>query len=183
MDYKINSAEFALLLLISEMPRVNGYRLRQTVADRGIENWAGVSSSSIYVVLKKLEKCGFIDVEDDLEKETKGPRGKVYSLTVSGGSTMKHATEQSLSETREHDPRFKIALSGMDFLGASKTIMCLNKRCTFLEFELARLTDVEAKQPELPLSAQLIFDQTKHSIGAEIAWLKVAVSKIQNGEL
>ena len=181
MEYKINNAEFVLLLVMTETEWVNGYQLRQIITDRGMEAWAGVSTSSIYVMLKKLEARGFVTSKADTEKRTKGARGQVYSTSINGLAALKMAMEAGLSKSREHDPRFNIALSGLDMLGHVKVGECLRNRLLFLTSELERLTDVEGTQVGLPLSAKLLFDHIKFGIKQETIWLESAISKIEEG--
>ena len=184
MDYKINNAELALLLLISENPGVNGYSLRKLVAERGMEAWAGVGSSSIYVVLKKLESREFVASSDDFEKQTKGPRGKVFTVLPHGEAELLAALEKALSQSREHDSRFNIALCGMNLLGANRTVECLHSRTNFLENELHKISNVEKNQLALPLHARLLFGRIKCGIKAEYQWIEQAIETISaEGEL
>lgn len=178
MEYRINNAEFVILLLILEVPKANGYRLRNLVSDRGMEAWAGVSSSSIYVMVKKLESRKFITSSEDLEKQTKGPRGKVFLILPKGKTALMEAIEHSLAECREHDQRFNIALSGMECLGPQRTIECLQRRTQFLGNEQRRLSKAAKAQSNRPLAAELLFDRIRNGIEAEINWLEVAINRI-----
>ncbi len=178
MDYKINDAEFVLLLLIAERRGTNGYQIRQTVTKRGMEAWAGVSTSSIYVMLKKLETRGFVSSKEDVEKRTKGARGQVYSISPGGKAALKNTIQLALSQCREHDPKFNIALSGIENLDCREASVCLKKRNSFLDSELRRLTAVEENQGNLPLSATLLFDHIKYGIEKEVIWLERAISKL-----
>jgi DNA-binding PadR family transcriptional regulator len=178
MEYKINNAEFIILLLILEIPKANGYRLRNLVSDRGMEAWAGVSSSSIYVMVKKLENRGFITSSDDLEKQTKGPRGKVFMILPKGKAALFSAIEHGLAKCREHDQRFNIALSGMAFLGDQRTIECLQRRSKFLGDEQMRLLKAAELQSNLPLAAELLFGRINAGIESEMHWLETAINRI-----
>lgn len=183
MDYRINNAEFVLLLLIAEMSEVNGYQIRQVAANRGLEAWAGVSSSSIYVMLKKLETRRFVSSKVDVEKKTKGPRGQVYAISSDGDAALKKAIELGLAKCREHDQRFRIALSGIGLFGREKTAKCLTKRRSFLSSELSRLTAIEERQINSPLSATLLFDHIKYGIESELVWLETIISKLTGYEI
>jgi DNA-binding PadR family transcriptional regulator len=180
MDYKVNNAEFTLLLLIVEHEHVNGYQLRQAVIQRGMEAWAGVGASSIYVMLKKLEKRHLVSSQQDTGKSTKGARGKLYSAVPEGKTILLDAIRQGLSQCREHDPRFNIALSGLQNLSLREVSKCLQERNVFLTGELTRLGTTEQSQDALPLPARLLFDHIKFGINSEIDWLKKAVSQLPN---
>lgn len=183
MDYKLNNTEFVLLLLISEQPKSNGYQIRQTVIERGMAAWAGVSSSSIYVMLKKLQVRGFVTSKEDVDKRTKGAKGQVYTLSGVGKTALASAIEEALSGCREHDPRFNIALSGLDNLELHDVSACLEMRRSFLNTEIGRLAEVEASQRHLPLAATLLFDHIKSGIEAEVRWLDRIVHQVGNKEV
>jgi DNA-binding PadR family transcriptional regulator len=180
MEYKINNAEFVILLLILEVPKANGYRLRKFVSDRGMEAWAGVSSSSIYVMVKKLEVRGFIASSHDHEKQTKGPQGKVFWILPKGKTALMGAIDHGLAECREHDQRFNIALTGMECLGPQRAIECLQRRAQFLGNEQMRLSKATEEQSNLPLAAELLFGRISNGIEAEINWLGTAIKRITN---
>ncbi|MEE4209860.1 MAG: PadR family transcriptional regulator [Parvularcula sp.] len=183
MDYKINNAECVLLLIIAEQPGVNGYRLRQTVTERGMDAWAGVGHSSIYVVLKKLKARGLVSSKADIDKRTKGAKGEVYSVLRDGKAILTKALLEALAQCREHDPRFNIALSGLEMLDRNEVSACLKKRHNFLGTELKRLVTAERSQGDLPISANLLFDHVKNGILGEIEWLERTLIKLETMEV
>ena len=182
MDYRINNAELTLLLLIWETPGANGYRLRTRVADRGMEAWAGVSASSIYVVVKKLEREGWIASAEDRDKRSKGPKGRVFSILPKGETALRAAIRHGLSHTREYDPRFNIALSGLRVLGPQDAAACLHHRAAFLAAEQTRLSTSRQAQAQLPLEADLLFARIENAITAEKEWLAQAILRLEQPE-
>lgn len=146
-----------------------------------MEAWAGVSASSIYVMLKKLEARGFVSSRTDVEKRTKGATGLVYSVLAEGRAALLHSIKSALSTCREHDPRFNIALSGLESLDHETVAACLTNRGAFLKDERARLTATEQSQANLPFSARLLFDHIKYGIDAEIRWLGETLSELREG--
>jgi len=183
MEYRINNAELVLLILIAERARINGYQIRKAVIDRGMEAWAGVSTSSIYVMLRKLETRELVSSQEDTQKRTKGARGQVYSISPRGKSALRCAIQSALSECREHDPRFNIALSGLENMDIQEAALCLKKRCLFLALELGRLVEVEESQGHLPLPAMLLFDHVKDGIQAEVGWLERIIAELAKKEI
>jgi len=179
MKQTISDAEFVLLLLISEMPHANGYQLRQTVENRGIEEWAGVSSSSIYVVLKKLEDRKFVASSLDVTKTSKGPKGKVFEVLEGGKPALHNAILEGLSERRENDRRFMIALSGIELIGYNRSIMCLRRRIEFLNETLCKICAKADTQKGIPLSGKLLFCRTESVIKSEIHWVETAINSIR----
>ena len=52
----MTNAELAILSLIGESPR-HGYEIEQVIEARGMREWTEIGFSSIYYLLKKLEKA------------------------------------------------------------------------------------------------------------------------------
>ena len=177
MDNILTNAEFVLLLLIGERPGINGYTIRRLVKERGISAWAGVGSSSIYNGLKRIEARDLAMSTVDTQKQDRGPPGRLFRLTRSGKDALLGAIADGLSSTREHDPRFNIALCGIDQLGLGETVECLQRRSAFLENEYNRVSGIYERGGELPLSTELLFDRILHGIEAEQAWTRASATK------
>ena len=56
----MTNAELAILSLIAEVPS-HGYKIEQTIETRGMREWTEIGFSSIYYLLKKLEKAGLME--------------------------------------------------------------------------------------------------------------------------
>ncbi len=78
--------EVVVLALLAEKPRY-GYEIDGEIKARGINQWGRIAFSSIYYLLGKLEKQGYVTFHH--HKEGKYPTRKVYSLTESGRSFLK----------------------------------------------------------------------------------------------
>lgn len=178
MDY-MAEADLVLLLLIGEEPGINGYGIGRRVEQRGLAAWAGVASSSIYNGLKRVEANGWATSSPDLAKRDRGPRGQAYRLTASGRSALTEALTDALATTREHDPRFNIALSGVGQLDAHAAADALAARATFLAGERERLVGVRDAQPDRSASADLLFDRILHALDAERAWTAQAATTLR----
>ena len=120
---KLSNTELILLILINEHRVISGYRVNSLIEKYGYRQWAGIGTTSIYVGLKNLEKKGLTESTMDYEKITKGPVGKIFSINKSGKQCLLQELRKGLSKTREHDTRFKIAISGMDFLKKGEIIV------------------------------------------------------------
>ena len=55
----MTDTEFAILGLVHEEER-HGYQIEAVIEERGMREWTAVGFSSIYYLLKKLEKKAFI---------------------------------------------------------------------------------------------------------------------------
>ncbi|HEC45013.1 MAG TPA: PadR family transcriptional regulator [Bacteroides sp.] len=94
-DYNLSNAEAALMGLLSEQP-MHPYQIEKEVKYRDMRFWTELSMSSIYKLLRKLEKAGLV-----IKKEEKSPENrlrKLYSLTSEGERKLKAKIGTLLSE-------------------------------------------------------------------------------------
>lgn len=110
----LTTLEFIVLGLISEAPQ-SGYSIISTL-ETGIHRWSA-SPGSIYPLLKRLEKQGYIEGELEIIYETR-PR-KMYSLSEQGGRALDEWLRGPLSEAEAITER-DIAL--IKFLFAEKRL-------------------------------------------------------------
>lgn len=179
MEEEIANAELVLLLLIAERPGINGYGIRRLSEERGLAAWAGVASSSIYNGLKRIERRGLATSAPDHHKRDRGPRGQAFRLTPAGLAALRAAVADGLGTAREHDPRFNIALSGIEQLGQAEAADRLGQRAEFLGVEAGRLAAVRTGQAGLPLGADLLFERISNAIEAERRWTLAAAARLR----
>ncbi len=93
-------AEVVVLGLLAEKP-CYGYEIDSEIKARGLNQWGHIAFSSIYYLLGKLEKQGYVTFHH--HKEGKYPTRKVYSLTESGRVFLKEGLLTLLTpdESRE----------------------------------------------------------------------------------
>jgi len=87
----ISNLEASVLGLICEGFRY-GYELEKTIEERNMRHWTEVAFSSIYYVLKRLEKKGLITSGTE---RVSGRSRKVYSVTPQGKGEMKEMQKSS----------------------------------------------------------------------------------------
>lgn len=170
MEYDVSNIDFAIMLLLAEQPHTSGYSLDKLVEERGFRVWAGIGVSSIYARLKKLEAAAMIRGALDQAKKGRGPTRRLFCLTEAGEALLLAQVREALSSTREHDPRFNLALGGVSLVGAAQARECLSDRRVFLVNESKRLTGL-AKSSTTGVAARLLFGRIIHGINAEVAWL------------
>ena len=176
----LSNTEMILLTLINEHQGISGYQLNVNIRKYGYREWAGIGTTSVYVGLKNIEKKGLVESKLDVEKTSKGPIGKLYTISTSGIDTLKTEISSGLSKSREHDTRFKIAVSGMDCLQDQEICGLLLLRIQFLEAELSRLEKkFESQQSEMIFKAEILFSHTFSAIKNEIAFTKELVERIK----
>ena len=94
----MTNAELAVLGLIAERPR-HGYEIEGVIQERGMREWTEVGFSSIYYLLKKLEREGLIRGRAG-RKTGRGPARKVYEMTAEGREAWRGAAQKALSRPK-----------------------------------------------------------------------------------
>lgn len=178
---QLTPGAFVLLAILAERP-AHGYHLRDTLHTRGFRFWVNLERSTLYTVLKKLEKQGLI--ASHLEAGG-GPARKVYALTDAGWEHFRSEARRFLS--RPSHPRNDVdlgiyALNQMSPTEARKcladAVAHLRERRAFLQ---AQLDWCRARDMFLPA---LAFERPLLSIDADITWLeKVSEQLAQRPEL
>jgi DNA-binding PadR family transcriptional regulator len=180
--FGLSNVEYMLLSLIRESGKASGYGLNAVIADRGYREWADIGLTSIYVGLKKLERKGLIQGRLTTEKTVQGPAAREFSLTVGGKRLLVEETARGLSETRERDRRFDLAVSAMDVLSPTRARELIQKRKTFLEAERERLSAVFAgESARISAQGKLLFRHTLNFLIGEIAFLDDLVDGLGKG--
>jgi DNA-binding PadR family transcriptional regulator len=105
--------ETALLGLLHEKP-MHPYEIEKTVTDRDMRCWTGISLSSVYKVLGKLEKKGLVEVKVELTGSNQAK--KVYRLTVTGEQEVREKVRELVSEAEHMVYRVDIGLHNLHLL-------------------------------------------------------------------
>jgi DNA-binding PadR family transcriptional regulator len=180
--FALSNVEYMLLSLIRESKKASGYGLNAVIKDRGYREWADIGMTSIYMGLKKLEQKGLIKGRLTTEKTIQGPAAREFSLTGEATRLLVEETARGLSETRERDRRFDLAVSSMDVLSPARARALIQKRKAFLESERERLSAVFAGERDR-ISAQgiLLFTHTLNFMKSEIAFLDDLIDGLGKG--
>jgi DNA-binding PadR family transcriptional regulator len=110
----ITNTELAVLGLAAEGPR-HGYQMEQDIELRGMRGWTEIGFSSIYYILNKLEKSGWLASE---LAAGSGPARRVYRLTAPGLEILRAAVYERLAHPRPRSADFDLALANLPALPA-----------------------------------------------------------------
>jgi DNA-binding PadR family transcriptional regulator len=136
----VSDSELALLALLGEQRLVSGYRLASVARARGMERWAGLSASSVYKGLRRLEEQELVKATSDRKKVGRGPVGHLFALTEAGTRSVRRQLTEGLVEAPEQSSRYRLSLAFVDLIGAKHAVDRLRERSrTFKE----RIRDVE----------------------------------------
>ena len=174
----MTNSELAILSLIVEKSR-HGYEIEQVIEEREMRNWTEVGFSSIYYVLKKLEKKGF--VEGQIEKPIgKGPARKVYHITTAGLEGYHKATMEALSNPIPPYSAFLLGLSNLQGIPAEDALLALNQyrqKMTERAEYLRKRWDAHVSR--LPFNVNALFDFSMTLIDAELSWVTSFIHQLE----
>lgn len=167
---RISDIEAAILGLLCESPQY-GYHLEKIVEERGMRNWTEIGFSSIYYVLKRLEKKNYISGEI---KPTKGkPSRKIYTITSEGEEAMQEKVKVTLSENQKLISPFDLGIANIKVISPEEAmeslemyLESLKERMDFLEKSVKM--HQELKSPYFVIA---LFDRPLKQLKCEKEWV------------
>ena len=177
----MTSAEFAILSLIVELPR-HGYEIEQIIEERGMREWTEVSFSSIYYLLKKLEKKSLI-ISRTEPSAKRGPARKVYQITTAGMDACHKATVEALKTPHLCYAPIQLGLSNLSQLSVAEAVTTLRQRHNGL---IERLVHVQARretQQPLPYFVEAVFDYSLTMIEVEKKWIEKFIHQLEETDV
>ena len=173
----MTNAELAVLSLVAQQPR-HGYEIEQVIEERGMRRWTEVGFSSIYFLLKKLERGAFI--EGRLEKTERGPARKVYMATPAGQEAFHAAIIEVLSVPQPSPRPLMLGLANLPSLSIEETLTALSQYREHLteKREILR-TALDNKQHSHPYFVDAMFELGLMVMQAELEWVEKFTKQIQ----
>lgn len=172
----MTNAELAILSLIAEAPR-HGYELEQIIETRGMREWTEIGFSSIYYLLKKLEKEG-LATSELIPTGGRGKARRIYDITENGRASLLDSTLEALSVPQPCHPAILLGLVNLPFLSVEQAQTALETYQARIEEKLASVsTTLETQQP-LPPHVALLFEHSIAMLKAERDWVAQAVKTL-----
>ena len=173
----MTNAELAVLSLLSEEPG-HGYELEAKIEARGMRDWTEIGFSSIYAILKKLEKAGWVEAEQARSVGQGAPR-KVFRITAAGRQAQLSAVLEALTTPGRPNASLLLGLSNLPILPRDQALEALGQYRAALEERIQQLlTRADAQQP-LPDFVAAMFDYSTTMIATELAWLNEYMQKME----
>jgi DNA-binding PadR family transcriptional regulator len=174
----MTNSELVLLSLVAEAPR-HGYELEKVIEERGMRNWTEIAFSSIYFLLKKLVKDGYI-AANTLPAAGRGPAKKVFTLLPAGLEALKQGIREGLANAFPGDRSFMLGLSCLPMLPQDEVLAALNERLAALNSRQVELQQHPAlTQPGFPPHVSAMFTYSLSLLNAEIDWLTAYIHKLE----
>lgn len=173
----MTDAELAILSLIAEQPR-HGYEIEQVFEERGMRDWTEVGFSSIYYILKKLEKNGLIAGQTD-RQAGRGPARKVYHITPAGEDAWRAAVLDTLSIPRRPSSPLMIGLAYLPDISPDEALAALRGYCDRLAEQREHVQARAEELHPLPYHVEAMFDFSLTMIAAELEWVQKLIGNIE----
>ncbi|RLC54561.1 MAG: PadR family transcriptional regulator [Chloroflexota bacterium] len=173
----MTNAELAILSLVAEQPR-HGYEIEQVIEERGMREWTEIGFSSIYYLLKKLEREGLI--EGQLETAERGPARKVYRITPAGMEARRAGLLEALSVPRRCYQPLQLGLANLPGVPPAEALAALRQYRDALADRLAHVQARWENRQPLPYFVDAMFDYSVTMIRAEMEWVTRFISRLED---
>jgi len=168
--------EMAILMLLAESS-CHGYELEQVIEERGMREWTDIGFSSIYHILKKLEKNGWVSVKQELSA-AKGPGKKVYTLTPEGRAIWLDTTLDMLRCPRKGNNSLELGLANLPGLPPENVIEALTERRFEIKKIIQRVTERSKIEINQVPHVQVMFDYSLSILNSELDWLDRTIARL-----
>ncbi len=173
----MTNAELGVLGLVAEQPR-HGYQIERVIEERGMRKWTDIGFSSIYFLLKKLEREGL--VEGQLENTGRGPARKVYRATPAGLEAFHIAVVEALSVPETTHKSLLLGLANLPAISLSEAIAALGQYIHSLRSKMEILRSFQESRHEHPYFVEAMFDHNLTVMHTELQWAERFMKQIQD---
>jgi DNA-binding PadR family transcriptional regulator len=177
----ISDIEAAVLGLLCEKSQY-AYDLDRIIDDRGMRNWTQIGFSSIYYVLKRLERLGLIS--SSLETVQGKPSRRNYSISEAGRGAMKDKIVSVLSSCPKLISPFDLGLANIGLISQEEAVESLQKHMGSLD-ERARFLEkgiAESMGRNDPYRVTLLFELPLAQLEAERECIGKLITRMEQGE-
>ncbi len=175
----MTNAELAVLSLVAQQPR-HGYEIEQVIEERGMRRWTEIGFSSIYFLLKKLERQKLIKGEWEKTKRGRERWAKVYRPTPAGQEAFRAAIIEVLSMPQPSPRPLMLGLANLPAVTPSEAMAALGQYSQNLKTKMEILrTALDNKQHSHPYFVDAMFELGLKVIQAELEWVEKFTRQIQ----
>ena len=177
-DPKISEREAAVLGLLCENP-LCGYTIEKIIDERGMRYWTDIGFSSIYYVLKRLERRELVTVS--CEQQEDRPSRKVYDITAAGRTLMQEKVRSQLAQPHRIASPFDLGIVYNQLLPRDETVACLRERMRALDRSMHVLRARQAKQKKnrKPYFVLALSGRTLAHLDTEKTWVDQFIREVE----
>jgi len=172
----MTDAELAVLSLVVERPR-HPYEIEQVIAERGMRDWTDVGFSSIYYLLRKMERAGLVEGRHE-EATGKGPARTVYAPTAQGFEDWTEASLAALSTPQFKTP-FLLGLANLAGLPHDRALESVRACQRTLDERLAEVEQKRRAAGEVEWFVDEALDYSEQSLRSGRDWLAGFVERFE----
>jgi DNA-binding PadR family transcriptional regulator len=173
----ISDLETSVLGLICEGFQY-GYNIEKTIEKRNMRHWTEIAFSSIYYVLKRLEKKELITSET---KQVSGRSRKVYQATQLGKAEMKEKVRELISSYHPLIDPLDLGIGNLDKLTHNEIIEGLRSYVESLgeqeQFLRKRLHAIE--ESDWPFHIRGLVTRPLAKLDAEMNWVESYIEALK----
>jgi DNA-binding PadR family transcriptional regulator len=173
----ISNLEASILGLVCEGFRY-GYELEKIIEERNMRHWTEIGFSSIYYVLKRLEKSGLVSSCSDL---VNGRSRKVYNVTPQGETEIKEKVTELISSYNPVTDPFDLGVGNLHRLshdeiitGLKSYLLSLDAREQFFRDRLSVM-----HESEWPLHIRGLVTRPLAKLDAEKQWIETYIIDLE----
>ena len=175
----MTNSELAVLGLVVEQPR-HGYQIERVIEERGMRRWTEIGFSSIYFLLKKLERQKLIKGEWEKTEQSKERWVKVYRPTDEGRQAFHAAIIDVLSVPQPSPRPLMLGLANLSSLSTDEALMALGQYNKELTDKTGLLrTVLESELQSHPYFVNAMFQLALKVMQAESEWVEIFTRQIQ----
>lgn len=172
----MTEAELVVLSMVVERPR-HAYEIEQVIAERGMRDWTDIGFSSIYYLLRKMEKAGLVEGRRDAAG-SRGPTRTVYSPTPAGFAEWTRASLAALSSAQLRTP-FLLGLSNLAGLPAQDALAAARSCLRELDLHLAQVVEKRRGLSDPEWFVTEVFDYSEQTLRCGRDWVAGLVGRLE----
>jgi len=175
----MTNAELAVLGLVVQQPR-HGYLIERVIEERGMRRWSDIGFSSIYFLLKKLERQKLIKGEWEKTQRGKERWAKVYHPTPAGRKAFHAAIIEALSMPQPRPRPLMLGLANLPAVSINEALTSLKQYGKNLTAKMEMLSGVrESNLNTHPYFVDAMFELSLEVMHAELEWLEKFIQQLQ----
>ena len=174
----MTNAEPAILSLIAEKDS-HGYEIESLIDERGMREWTEIGFSSIYYLLKKLEKKKLIK-GNTVRQAGPGRSRVVYRISAAGRKALRVRTLEALSIPQRAASPIQLGLANLPAISKEEALAALRLQCEGLREHRGHIKARWESQQPLPYFVEAMFDLALTKITTELDWLARFIDQLEH---
>jgi len=183
-DRKVsNLLGLAVMGCLGERP-MHPYEMASTMRERRQDQSIKVNYSSLYNVIRSLERDGLVRVKETVKKGSR-PERTVYELTDEGRLEFIEWLSELLREPVREYTHYLAGLSLLAGAAPDEAVFLLQQRCLRLENEIRTIKSLFAMTAKQGVERLFLIEAEyqQEMLKAELAWTRKLIKQIESGKL